>query len=191
MMRKIFIDYSLAMLVVISLSGCGSPPPLVIPLVPLSPEVQRLAPDISLAAHDNDQAQAAIGKLTTANMRVIKPAVTHVLTRQKQTLASAAAQVALLEAGAKRSDAAAVSLVQRQQQLTGALAVAQSQAAAARNRYESAWLGGKAHRLLEWIVGIGIVLLIVDFLASSFLGVGLNPFEWLAGLGRAAQAKHA
>ncbi len=191
MMTKRFIGYLLTALAAASLSGCGSPPPLVIPLVPLSPEVQRLAPDISLAAHDNEQAQTAIGKLTAADIRTIKPAVTHVLTHQKQTLASAAAQVALLEVQAKRSDAAAVSLVQRQQQLTGALAVAQSQVAAARNRYESAWLGGKAHRLLEWIVGIGVVLLIVDFLASSFLGVGLNPFEWLAGLGRAAQAKHA
>lgn len=40
-----------------------------------------------------------------------------------------------------------------------------------RNKYENQWLAGKAWRLIYWVVGISVVLLIID----ALLPAGINP----------------
>ncbi len=84
--------------------------------------------------------------------------------------------------------------VRLQDQLTAAAGTI-SQATAAENaavaKYQNAWLGGKAWRLIWWIIGIGSTLLIADVLLSAFTGIGFNPLEWIVSLCHVGTAKRA
>ncbi len=95
----------------------------------------------------------------------------------RQALAAAEDRVGVLQTqAAQLSSQIKASAIQLQE------TVAARDAAIA--KYHNAWLGGKAWRLIWWVVGIGGTLLIVDVLLSAFTGCGINPFEWLVGLCR-------
>jgi hypothetical protein len=168
-----------------------------VPLTNLAPTTHRLAVHIAGACRLNQKALRLAGQLRPGTLRSTVPALHVALRRQKSVLAEAQSSVRELSAQAARNQRAGAALQtalaesrSRIAALHGQLRAAQIARDQARRRYRGAWLGGKAHRLIDWIIGIGALLLVLDFLASAFLGVGFNPLEWLFGLGRVAQAAH-
>lgn len=177
----------------LTLAGCQglshttALPPDLMPVV--APQVAALTPVIAQAQAFNRRARDQIANIAIANLPMQKPKAIATLVRQGLTLNAAAASVAALHLEARREDQAAQQAARLAAATTLQLAQARQQTTLSKQRYDTAWLGGKAHRLIRWIVGISLIVLILDFLADAFLGVGFNPLEWIAGLGHLAKLK--
>ncbi len=181
----------------LALAGCARAPAGLMTLANLTPAARSLAVNIAGARQLNQQARRLAGRLRPATLRWVVPALHGALHRQKSVLAQAqysARELARQAAQNRRAGAALQAALAEDRSrvvaLHGQMQAAQRARDQARRRYRDSWLGGKAHRLIDWIIGIGALLLVLDFLASAFLGVGFNPLEWLFGLGRVARAIH-
>ncbi len=175
--------------------GCGSAPPAVVHTADLMPQVLTLGKDIQAARALNAKAQSlAVGLVPLVSAPAIAPLHTA-LRQQGSVLVRADANAAVLARQATENAQAIVALEKatRDAQAAAAQALAGKQAAdrrrdAAVQQYQQAWIGGKTRRLIAWIIGLGLLLVVGDFLISAIFGVGFNPLEWIFNLARAAHA---
>ncbi len=184
------------------LSACAwlHPPTRLLPVQTLAPTAAL--PKLKLVALPLDQAMQ-LNRVATSQVKQIReigvpqgnidPRAAAINSLGAQALNLHEAQLALA-AAEDRVNVLDGQAVRLQDQLTAAAGtIAQATAAenAAVARYQNAWLGGKAWRLIWWIVGIGSTLLIADVLLSAFTGIGFNPLEWIVGLCHFGTAKRA
>ena len=172
--------------------------PVLVGLADVTPTADTLAGQLGHAQTLNLQARRLARTLAPPTWRQAVPALHTTLHRQHQVLTAAQSSVAQLSRLLQQNQTAAAAmqsaLAAGQAKITALQAAVQAARTArdqARQRYQNAWLGGKMHRLINWIIGLGLLLLVLDFLASVFLGVGFNPLEWLFGLARLAPAAHS
>ncbi len=171
-------------------AGCQSPPWTGVDLVPsVEPQIAGLVPQLAQAQALNQAARRQVRQLTPTDVPVQKPRVLATLAVQRRALARAAATVAVVRTAAGREDQAAQRAVAAARHAAEELSAARELLQQAQQRYHNAWLGGKAHRLIDWIVGLSVAAVVLDFLADAFLGVGFNPLEWIAGLSGLAKKK--
>lgn len=179
--------------------GCGSAPPAVVHTADLMPQVLTLGKDIQAARILNTKAQGlVVGLVPLVSPGAVAPLHTA-LRRQGSVLVRADANAAVLARQASENADALVALEKatHHARATAAKAVADQQAAdrrrdAAIQQYQQAWIGGRTKRLIAWIIGLGLLLVVGDFLLSAVFGVGFNPLEWIFNLARAAHpAAHA
>lgn len=175
--------------------GCGSAPPAVVHTADLMPQVLTLGKDIQAARVLNAKAQSlAAGLVPLVPAPTIAPLHTA-LRQQGSVLVRADANAVVLARQATENAQALIALEKSTQhaQAAAAKALADKQAAdrradAAVEQYQQAWIGGRTKRLIAWIIGLGLLLVVGDFLVSAIFGVGFNPLEWIFNLARAAHA---
>lgn len=171
-------------------AGCKSQPWTGLDMVPpVEPQVAGLVPQVAQAQALNHAAQRQVQHLTPANVPAQKPKVLATLAVQRRALYQAAATVAMVRTAAGREDQAAKQALIAARHAAEQLTATRELLKQSQQRYRDAWLGGKAHRLLDWIVGLSVAAVLLDFLADAFLGVGFNPLEWIAGLSGLAKKK--
>ncbi len=177
----------------LTLLGCGSSAPAVVHTADIMPQVTALGTDIHTAGALNTRARRlAAGLVQFTSPAAVAPL--HVVLHKQHTLlvaADAGAELlarqaaennralGLLENSARAAKAAAAAALAGQQR-------ARHQRDAAEARYQNAWLGGKTRKLIAWIIGLGLLVVVGDFLLSAIFGVGFNPLEWIFSLARAA-----
>ena len=178
------------------LVGCGAGAPAIVHATNLLPQVASLGGNIHTARVLNRKAQTLADKLSTAvSPRAIAP-LHGVLQHQQRILVRAGVDVVLLAQQAAENQRALATMEKTTRNAQANMATAQARAQsfaqqrdAARQRYERAWLGGKTHRLIAWVLGLGLLLVVGDFLISAIFGVGFNPLEWIFSLVRVAHVR--
>lgn len=155
----------------------------------VEPEVAGLTPEVAELQALNQRARRQVGQITPGNVPEQKPRVLATLKVQRRALTRAAATVAEVRTAASREDMAMKQAVIAAQRATEQLSATRELLQQSQQRYHNAWLGGKAHRLIDWIVGLAVAAVVLDFLADAFLGIGFNPLEWIAGLSGFAKKK--
>ncbi len=175
--------------------GCGSAPPAVVHTADLMPQVLTLGKDIQAARILNTKAQSlVVGLGPLVSPTALAPLHTT-LRRQGTVLVRANANAAVLARQAAENAQALVSMEKTTRNARSAAAraladkhVADRRRDAAIQQYQRAWIGGRTKRLIAWIIGLGLLLVVGDFLISAIFGVGFNPLEWIFNLARAAHA---
>ncbi|NNM88023.1 MAG: hypothetical protein HKL95_05855 [Phycisphaerae bacterium] len=190
--RKNLVLGMLLVVAIMAPAGCQSPPWTGVDMVPdMEPQIAGLVPQLARAQALNHAARRQVRQLTPADVPVQKPRVLATLAVQRRALYRAAATVAVVRTAAGREDQAARRALAAARHAAAELTATHELLQQAQQRYHNAWLGGKAHRLIDWIVGFSVAAVVLDFLADAFLGVGFNPLEWIAGLSGLAKKKLA
>ncbi len=175
---------------ILAAAGCQSQPWTGVDMAPtVEPQIAGLVPQLAQVQALNHVARSQVRQLTPADVPVQKPRVLATLAVQRRALDQAVATVAVVRTAAGREDQAAKQAVLAARHAAQQLTATRELLHQAQQRYHNAWLGGKAHRLLDWIVGLSVAAVVLDFLADAFLGVGFNPLEWIAGLSGLAKKK--
>ncbi len=171
-------------------AGCQNQHRAGVDMVPtVEPQIAGLTPEVAQAQALNRAARGQMRQLTRANVPAQKPRVLATLEVQRRALYQAAATVAEVRTAAGREDQVVKQAVLAARHAAGQLTATRELLQESQRRYHDAWLGGKAHRLIDWIVGLSVAAVVLDFLADAFLGVGFNPLEWIAGLSGLAKKK--
>ncbi len=175
--------------------GCGSAPPTVVHTADMMPQVLTLGKDIQAARGLNTQAQSLVVGLGPLVSPTAVAPLHATLRRQGIVLVRADANAAVLarQASENAHVLAAMEKVTRNARAAAAKALVDKRAAdrrrdAAIQQYQRAWIGGRTKRLIAWVIGLGVLLVVGDFLISAIFGVGFNPLEWIFNLARAAHA---